>query len=204
MLCEDYDIKKFIQKEIEIREKILSSYLRIRQIEDIATLIKERIVEDNNTIAFCGNGGSATLSSHLIAEIVNRYTKKTHIGLSSISFYDSAVLTAISNDYDFVDVFSIQVEAKLKKDDILVGFSTSGNSKNVIKAIEVANNRGITTIAIVGKEGSLNDSQIADYTLEVPSQETAIVQSIHLMIGHIICGKIEEKILSITGSSDRE
>lgn len=188
-------IKKFIQKEIEVRNKILKSSQQMKKIEEIACLIKKKIVNEKHTIAFCGNGGSATMSSHMMAEIVNRYTSKTRIGLSSVSFNDSAVLSAISNDYDFDNVFSFQVEAKLKEGDMLVGFSTSGNSKNVIEAIKKANSLGVDTVAIVGEKGALNDSQIANYTIAIPSCETPIVQSAHLMIGHIICEEVEREIL---------
>lgn len=189
------NIKNFIQKEIEVRNKILNSSQQIKKIKEIALLIQKKIVKEKQTIAFCGNGGSATMSSHMMAEIVNRYTSKTRIGLSSVSFNDPAVVSAISNDYDFNDIFSFQVEAKLKKGDILVGFSTSGNSKNVIEAIKKANSLGIVTIAIVGEKGSLNDSQIANYTIEIPSCETPIIQSAHLMVGHVICEEIENAIL---------
>lgn len=190
------NIKNFISKEIEVRNKILESPRQMGKIQEIASLIQKKIVNEKHTIAFCGNGGSATMSSHMMAEIVNRYTNKTRIGLSSVSFNDPSVISAISNDYDFNDVFSFQVEAKLKKGDILVGFSTSGNSKNVIKAIKKANSLGIVTIAIIGEKGGLNDSQIANYTIEAPSCETPIVQSAHLMIGHIICEEIEKAILN--------
>ncbi len=194
------DVRIFIQKEVEVRKKILGSFQQIEKIQEIASLITKKVVDEKRTIAFCGNGGSATMSSHMMAEIVNRYTEKTRIGLSSVSFNDPAVLSAISNDYSFDDVFSFQVEAKLRNGDILIGFSTSGNSKNVIEAIKTANSLGITTIALVGEKGSLNDSQLANYTIEIPSCETPIIQSAHLMIGHIICEKIEETILNSSGN----
>jgi D-sedoheptulose 7-phosphate isomerase len=189
------NIKEFIQKEIDVRNKILSSPNQMDKIKKIASVIKKGIVGDKKTIAFCGNGGSATMSSHMMAEMVNRYTDKTRMSLSSVSFNDPAVLSSISNDYDFNNIFSFQIEAKLKKGDILVGFSTSGNSKNIIEAIKTANSMGIVSIAIIGEKGSLNDSQLANYTIEVPSCETPIIQSVHLMIGHIICGEIESAVL---------
>ena len=159
------------------------------KISDVALLCITAL-ENGNKIIWCGNGGSAAQSQHLAAELVGRY-KINRPAMNSISLtVDTSNLTAIGNDYGYDIVFSRQLEGIGKKGDILIGLSTSGNSKNVVLAFEQALKMGITTVALVGeKRGKMYD--IADYALSVPSDESAHIQEMHIAIGHLLCDLIE-------------
>ena len=141
----------------------------------------------------CGNGGSASDAMHIAGELVGRYLKERPaynvIALSA----NPAVLTAWSNDYDFSTVYSRQVEAYGEKGGVLLGISTSGNSQNVIEAMKVARDIGMTTIALTGDGGGLCASQ-ADILIDVPSRLTPRVQEVHICIYHYLCQRVEEEL----------
>jgi len=146
-----------------------------------------------NKIIFCGNGGSASQSQHLSAELVGRY-KLERRAMNSISLtVDTSNLTAIGNDYGFENIFSRQLEGIGRAGDVLIGLSTSGNSKNILNAFNVAKKKTITTIALTGRDGG-EMTKIADYSLIVPAQTSAHIQECHLAIGHLICDLIEKGI----------
>jgi D-sedoheptulose 7-phosphate isomerase len=141
-------------------------------------------------ILWCGNGGSAGESQHLAAEIVGRF-RQDRRGLASISLTtDTSILTAVANDYGYEAVFSRQVEALGNHGDVLVGMSTSGNSQNVIAALEMARIKGLVTVAFCGATGG-KMAPLADYLLAITSKDTARVQEAHLLAGHMICDWIE-------------
>jgi D-sedoheptulose 7-phosphate isomerase len=143
-----------------------------------------------NQILWCGNGGSAGDSQHLAAEIVGRFRRERR-GLPSIALTtDTSILTSISNDYGYEAVFSRQVEAISKPGDVLVGISTSGNSHNVIAALEVAKLHGVTTVAFTG-EGGGRMGALADYLFAVGSRDTARIQEAHILAGHMLCDWLE-------------
>ncbi|WP_251424090.1 D-sedoheptulose 7-phosphate isomerase [Veillonella agrestimuris] len=163
---------------------------RMDIIEEIAERCKVALA-NGNKILFCGNGGSAADSQHLAAELVGRY-KKERRSLASIALTtDTSILTAVANDYDFDSIFSRQVEGLGRSGDVLIGISTSGNSKNVVKAVETARSVGMHTIAFTG-EGGGKLGELCDITFAVPSNVTARIQEMHILIGHIICELIEE------------
>lgn len=141
-------------------------------------------------ILWCGNGGSAGESQHLAAEIVGRFRQERR-GLASISLTtDTSILTAVANDYGYEAVFSRQVEALGNDGDVLVGMSTSGNSQNVIAALETARIKGLVTVAFCGVTcGKM--TPLADYLLAISSKDTARIQEAHLLAGHMICDWIE-------------
>ncbi|MGC8728700.1 MAG: D-sedoheptulose-7-phosphate isomerase [Elusimicrobiales bacterium] len=142
-----------------------------------------------NKILICGNGGSAADASHMAAELVGRFVKERK-GLCAISLStDTSILTSVSNDYSFELVFARQVEAIGKEGDVLVGFSTSGKSKNVIKAFEKAKSMGIKTVGILGNPGFIEKISDASFTI---NGTTARVQEIHSILIHILCEMIEE------------
>ncbi len=153
----------------------------------IANLLKHKI-ENGNKILICGNGGSASDSQHFAAELVGRFQKERKPLPAIALTTDTSILTSVSNDYSFNDIFVRQVEAVGKKGDVLVGFSTSGNSKNVISAFKKAKEMEISTIAICGNGGELE--KIADITFKIPSK-TSRVQEIHAILIHILCEIIE-------------
>jgi len=143
-----------------------------------------------NTILWCGNGGSAGDSQHLAAEIVGRFRRERR-GLPSIALTtDTSILTSIANDYGYEAVFARQVEAIAKPGDVLVGISTSGNSHNVICALEAARAHGVMTVAFTG-EGGGRMGALADHLFAVSSRDTARIQEAHILAGHMLCDWLE-------------
>lgn len=142
-------------------------------------------------ILLCGNGGSAADAQHIAAELTGRY--KTERGaLAGIALTtDTSALTAIGNDYGYEFVFSRQLEALGREGDLLIAISTSGNSGNVIKALELARKIGIKTIGLSGRTGGAMN-ELCELNLVVPSNDTPRIQEMHIMIGHIICQAIDD------------
>lgn len=160
-------------------------------IQEIAERCKIAL-HSGNKILFCGNGGSAADSQHLAAELIGRYQKERR-SLAAIALTtDTSILTAVANDYDYDAIFARQVEGLGRSGDVLIGISTSGNSKNVVKAIEMARSTGMHTIAFTG-EGGGKLAELCDITLAIPSTVTARIQEMHILAGHIICELIEEE-----------
>ena len=145
---------------------------------------------EGNTIFWCGNGGSASDSQHLAGELVGRFIGDRK-PLKSIALNaDTSVMTCIVNDYGYDYIFSRQVEALGSKGDVLIGITTSGNSGNILKAFEVANNLKMTTIGLLGKGGG-EAKNISQHSLIINSQSTARIQEAHITVGHILCDLIE-------------
>ena len=142
---------------------------------------------------FCGNGGSAADSQHLAAEFVGRYINdRPPIAAIALST-DTSALTCISNDYGYEHVFSRQVSSLGRAGDTLIGISTSGNSANVIRAVEAAKQKGVHTVALLGRDGgALKD--MVDVAIVVPSNVTAHIQEAHIFIGHYFCSQLEQKL----------
>ncbi len=157
-------------------------------LEEISVRIMD-CLRGGGKVMFCGNGGSAADAQHLAAELVGRqnYDRPAAAGIALT--VDTSCLTAISNDYGYETVFSRQVEALGVSGDILIGISTSGNSKNVVRALATANERCITTISFTGIDP--REMAIADYRLCVPARETAKIQELHIICGHIIFALVE-------------
>ena len=186
-------MKTYIIKEIEEIEKSLlylkQMYNKIYNAIDICV----KSLYNKNKIIFCGNGGSAAQAQHLAAELVGRY-KMERKALPAISLtVDTSNITAIGNDYGYDDIFRRQLEGLGQEGDVLIGLSTSGNSKNVVNAFLLAKEMKIKTIALVGN-GGCRMQDIADVCIAVPSSETNHIQEMHIIIGHIICGMIEKEI----------
>src|SRR5215469_16071044 len=147
-------------------------------------------VRSGGKILWCGNGGSAADSQHLAAEMVGRF-RRERCALPSIALTtDTSILTALANDYGYEKVFQRQVEGLCVKGDVVVGISTSGNSRNVSTALETARRMGALTVAFTGRTGGVL-GDIADLTLRVPSDDTARIQEGHILCGHMICDFIE-------------
>lgn len=173
----------------------LINLLAFSQSEDIlkAASALASSLRCGGTVFFCGNGGSAADSQHLAAELVGRF-KNDRRPLRSIALTtDTSVLTCIGNDYSFEDIFSRQLEALANKCDILVAFSTSGMSENVIRVLKVAKKLGVKTITLLGKDGG-QARMFADQAIVIPSDSTARIQESHILIGHIICDLIEQEL----------
>jgi D-sedoheptulose 7-phosphate isomerase len=145
-------------------------------------------------ILWMGNGGSAADSQHMAAEFVGRYTRERR-GLPSIALTtDTSILTAVGNDYGYERVFARQIEALCRPDDVVVGISTSGNSPNVVQAVEVAKQIGATTVGFTGATGGQLKA-LVDHCLTVPATSTARIQEAHILMGHLLCDWVEAGIV---------
>ena len=158
-------------------------------IEKIATDIKKTLKE-NKTIFFVGNGGSAADCEHLAGELVGRY-KKNRKPYKAISLTtDTSVITCIANDYGYEKIFERQLEGIGQKGDLLIAFSTSGNSRNIINVLRIAKKLKIKSITLLGKGGG-RCKKLSDYNYVVPSKSTANIQEVHHLIGHIFCSLVD-------------
>jgi D-sedoheptulose 7-phosphate isomerase len=180
------DIKSNILEHIEVAQKVL--FLE-NEISEAAELCKSAILRGHK-IMIAGNGGSAADAQHIAAEFVGRY-ERDRLSMPALALtVDTSALTAISNDYGFEAVFARQIEGLGQKGDVFIGISTSGNSSNIIKAVESARRKGIKIILLLGKDGGILRGQ-GDAEIVVPSQRTARIQEMHILIGHIICSLVE-------------
>jgi D-sedoheptulose 7-phosphate isomerase len=185
-------IKKEIQKTISVIQQVETDTLLLETAQDIAKKCIAAL-RNNGKILFAGNGGSAADSQHMAAELVSRLCYDRP-GLAAIALTtDTSAITAIGNDYSFENLFSRQVEALGQAGDVFIGITTSGKSPNILKALEAARAKGITTIGFTGKSAPLM-AERCDHVLNIPSSETPKIQECHILMGHIICALIEEEI----------
>jgi len=185
----DEKIKQLIKDSIKVKTELLNN---IDDIKKIAIEIINLYKEGRKVIVF-GNGGSAADAQHLAGELVCRF-EKDRPGLNCIALStDTSVITAIGNDYGFDKIFSKQIEAVVKPGDLVIGISTSGNSKNVIEAILEAKKRKAITVGFTGFNGGKLKS-ICDYCISAPSNITARIQECHTLIIHIICSLVEQEL----------
>jgi D-sedoheptulose 7-phosphate isomerase len=169
--------------------------LALRDMAPDIARVAERVADAfraGNRLYACGNGGSACDAMHLVEELVARY-KRDRPGLPAHHLLDAATLTCWSNDYDFATVFSRQVETMARPGDILVALSTSGNSPNVLRAVEAANARGAVTIGLTGRDGGRMRDLCTD-VLVVPAQATERIQEGHITLIHLVCELVERTL----------
>lgn len=159
---------------------------------DIETIAKQlnRALLNGGTLFLCGNGGSASDSQHIAAELVGRFQRERRALPAIALTTDTSILTSVGNDYDFDAIFSRQVEALVKPGDVLIGLSTSGNSRNVLRAIDSAKQQQALTIGLSGNQGG-QLLEHCDHCLVIPSTSTARIQEMHILIGHILCDSID-------------
>jgi len=182
-------ILKVYKESIQVKENYIDEK-NIDKILEVAKIIAGAFNEGKKVILF-GNGGSSTDASHIAAEFVNRF-KRERPGLPALSLNtDMAVITSIANDYDFSDIFAKQLKALSVEGDIVIAISTSGNSPNILKAMEVAKKKRLTTVAFTGLKGERFASK-ATYAFVVPSDNTPRIQETHITLGHVICQMVEE------------
>jgi D-sedoheptulose 7-phosphate isomerase len=188
-------IKALFEESISVKRAFLKGHAKL--IEEVARAIAFTLNEGNKVMIF-GNGGSACDASHLAAEFVNRF-KKERPGLPAIALNtDMAIITAISNDYDFSEVFARQLKTLGQKGDIAIAISTSGASKNVLKAVTAAKKKGIKTIALTGSKGQKLAS-MCDFAFVVPSEDTPRIQETHITLAHALCHMVEEILFGLNG-----
>jgi len=185
-------IKNIITETIEMHKQMVNDLQanNIQTIADCAQLIIKSL-RKGGTVYLCGNGGSAADAQHIAGEFIGRFKRERKAMPAVALSTDSSVLTCIANDYDYESVFSRQVEALVKENDILWGISTSGNSPNVVKAAKLAKKQGAYIIAFTGKADSKLE-KIADVCLCAQSKATASSQEIHQLGYHIICDLVEK------------
>lgn len=183
-------IVSIFQKSIEAKQAFLK--LNMDQLERVVTEIVKALQRARKVVLF-GNGGSAADAQHLAAEFVNRFLYDRGALAAIALTTDSSVITSISNDYAYDQIFSRQIEALGKEGDVAIGISTSGNSPNVLLGLQKARQMGLYTIALSGGAGGKMKTA-AEISLIVPSQETPRIQEVHITIGHVICELVEEAL----------
>jgi D-sedoheptulose 7-phosphate isomerase len=190
-------IKNIIQSSIEVKQQVLQSEELIETIGNVVDTITGSL-KNGGRIYFCGNGGSAADAQHLAAEFSGRfYTDRKALPAEALHC-NTSYLTAVANDYSYDMVYARLIDGIGSKGDILVGLSTSGNSGNIVRAFEVAKEKGIKTVGFTGLSGGAMKS-LSDHLINVPSADTPRIQESHILIGHIICQLVEENYFSSNG-----
>jgi D-sedoheptulose 7-phosphate isomerase len=185
-------IKQIIQSSIDTKQKLLESKELIATIEKIVDVTAAAFKNDKR-VYFCGNGGSAADAQHLAAEFSGRfYTDRRALPAEALHC-NTSYLTAVGNDYSFDEIYARLIDGIGMTGDILFGLSTSGNSKNIIKAFEVAKKKGLITVGFTGITGG-NMKSLSDHLINIPSKDTPRIQESHITVGHIVCQLVEEKI----------
>ena len=185
-------IKHTIEASIRTKEQILNDKEMLNTIRTVACVMVEAL-KNGKRVLWCGNGGSAADAQHLAAELSGRFYYDRPPLNSDALHCNTSYLTAVGNDYGYEYVYSRMIVGACHEGDVLVGISTSGNSKNICNAFRKAKEIGVTTIALTGESGGEMKST-ADFLLNVPSDNTPRIQESHIMIGHIICQLVEEKM----------
>ncbi|HRH60566.1 MAG TPA: D-sedoheptulose 7-phosphate isomerase [Chitinophagaceae bacterium] len=187
-------IKNIIAASIVVKQQILADEYMQQKIADAVDAVAAAF-SNGNKVLFCGNGGSAADAQHLAAEFSGRFYKDRPALPSEALHCNTSYLTAVANDYSYDVIFSRIVEGIASKGDILIGLSTSGNSKNILNAFEAARAKEVITIGFTGSVGG-KMKELSDILFNVPSADTPRIQESHIMIGHIICQLVEERLFS--------
>lgn len=187
-------IESQVSHSIETKQQLLADKELLQLIEIASCKLTEAYQKGNKTL-LAGNGGSAADAQHIAGEFVSRFYFDRP-GIPSIALTtDTSILTAIGNDYGYDKLFARQVQAQGITGDVFIGISTSGNSENIIKALEICKEKKIFSIGLTGIEGG-KMSELCDICLKVPSDETPRIQECHILIGHILCCIVEENLFS--------
>ncbi len=185
-------VKEVFKQSIDLKAKVLADDQLMQLINDIVQVCVESL-NNGGCIFFCGNGGSAADAQHLAAELTGRfYYDRPPLNAEALHT-DTSFLTAVANDYSYDEIYARILRGKAKKGDILIGISTSGNSGNIVKAFEAANEMGVTTVGFTGETGGKMKA-LSCYLFNVPSQDTPRIQEVHALAGHVICELIESSI----------
>jgi len=187
-------IKESIIESIETKKRILDNPDLIEIIEEVAGACTEAFC-NGNKVLFCGNGGSAADAQHLAAEFSGRFYFDRKPLPSEALHVNTSYLTAVANDYSFEEVYSRILQGIGNEGDVLIAISTSGNSANIIKALETAEEIGMITVGLTGETGG-KMKELCDFLINVPSKDTPRIQESHIMIGHIICDIVESTLFS--------
>jgi D-sedoheptulose 7-phosphate isomerase len=186
------NIKEIITASIDTKQQILQNEGLLAVIESIVQKMVTAF-QDGKHVYFCGNGGSAADAQHLAAELSGRFYSDRKALPAEALHCNTSYLTAVANDYSFDVIYSRLVDGICRPGDVLIGFSTSGNSANIVKAFETARQIGVVTVGFTGITGGIL-KEWSDYLVNVPSADTPRIQESHIMIGHIICQLTEERL----------
>ena len=188
-------IRKIIIDSIAVKQQVLANENLLRITAEVAEKMVSAL-KNGNRIYFCGNGGSAADAQHLAAEFSGRfYTDRDALPAEALHC-NTSYLTAVANDYSYDVVYARLIKGIGQKGDFLVGLSTSGNSANIIKAFEVAREKGIYTVGFTGETGG-KMKELSDYLINIPSKDTPRIQESHIMLGHIVCQLVEEQYFAV-------
>ncbi len=183
-------IKNIIQASIDVKALILTDEKLLQTVMDCVNVMVSAF-EKGNKVLFCGNGGSASDAQHLAAEFSGRfYTDRDALPAEALHC-NTSYMTAVANDYSYDVIYSRLIKGIGNPGDVLVGLSTSGNSKNIVNAFEVAKEKQMTTIAFTGSSGG-KLKKLSDHLINIPSDDTPRIQESHITLGHIICQMVEE------------
>jgi len=182
-------IQQRIQSSIDVKNSILNNTLILDTINDIAQLIISSF-KQGNKVWLCGNGGSAADAQHIAAELSGRYYFDRPPLPAEALHVNTSYLTAVANDYGYDNIYARYISAVGNKGDVLIGISTSGNSKNVVNAFKQAKEQGLILVALTGEKSSLLET-LSDFCIKVPSSDTPRIQESHILIGHILCELVE-------------
>jgi D-sedoheptulose 7-phosphate isomerase len=187
-------IKNIINNSIAVKLQVLNNEKLLQTTNDVVKVVTTAFERDNKVL-FCGNGGSAADAQHLAAEFSGRFYFDRDPLPAEALHCNSSYLTAVGNDYGFEQVYARMVKGTGKAGDILFGISTSGNSPNIILALEEAKKAGMITIGMTGETGGKMKDK-CDYLLNIPSKDTPRIQESHIMLGHIICELVEAQLFA--------
>lgn len=185
-------IQSRIQDSVDLKTKLMQDESLMGTISTLADKLVD-CYKNNGKVFWCGNGGSAADAQHLSAELSGRYYFDRPPLNSEALHVNTSYITAVANDYSFDEIYARLIQGFGSKGDVLIGMSTSGNSGNVLRALERANEMGITTVAFTGETGG-NMKDTADFLINIPSTDTPRIQECHMLVGHTLCEIIEKEI----------
>lgn len=182
-------IQSKIQASVQLKQEVLNNTVLLETVNAVV----EKIIQayrNNNKVLWCGNGGSAADSQHLAAELSGRFYYDRAPLSSEALHVNTSYITAVANDYSYDVIYSRLIQAMGQPGDVLIGLSTSGNSGNVIKAFEVAREKGMITVGFTGQTGGKMKA-VSDYLINIPSTDTPRIQEVHMLLGHTLCEMVE-------------
>ena len=185
-------VKRALNQSIELKQEVLDNSELIAQIDTLAQHMTESL-RKGGKIYFCGNGGSAADAQHLAAELSGRYYYDRPPLAAEALHVNTSYLTAVANDYSYDEIYARLFQAFGRPHDVLIGLSTSGNSRNVIRAFEEARKQGVYTVAFTGETGGEMNS-LVDMIYKIPSTDTPRIQEVHMLLGHSLCEIVEQKM----------
>ncbi|HRO45840.1 D-sedoheptulose 7-phosphate isomerase [Agriterribacter sp.] len=184
-------IKDIVAASIAVKQQVWADETLLQTVEAVTEVITKAF-QQGNKVLFCGNGGSAADAQHLAAEFSGRFYIDRDALPAEALHANTSYLTAVANDYSYDVIYSRLIKGLGNKGDILVGLSTSGNSRNIVLAFEQAKANGMITVGFTGESGG-EMKALSDYLINVPSADTPRIQESHILLGHIICQLVEEK-----------